>query len=206
VRFRFALIVIMLLSPALLGGACEQGEQAEETPTATIEARAADISETPQPTLRAPPTRASTVSPTEEAAVQEAAAELFWIAADIAGIPRTTPFEDAKTMLQTVLFQDFDSGLRKIEQFGVDPFATWPYCINAISGVMAHASLGLSESPAEAGAEAHDLIAVIEMLDDDVMAARETGRGRWSPTESKQLCDQFEDEARAKRGLPPMQR
>jgi len=199
--------IALLLLPAvlLLAAACEEDE-AEETPTATIGARTADISETPQLTPRAPLTPDSTLSPTEEEAVQEAAAELFWIAADTAGIPRTASFEDAKRMLQDVLFLDLDSKLRKIEQFGVDPFATWPYCINAISGLMAEASLGLSQSPAEAGVEAHTLITILEMLNDDVMAAREIGRGGWSPTESKQLCDQFEDEARAKRGWPPVQR
>ena len=87
--------------------------------------RCGDESEKPIPTLV--PTPDATQSPNAEAALEE----LFWIATDVAGIPRDTPFEDPIFQLEMILFHDYDKRLAEIEDLGVEPFLDWPYCIAA---------------------------------------------------------------------------
>lgn len=148
-------------------------------------------------------TQSPTRSLSESGVADTALAELFWIAADAAGINRSLGFERAKSRLADVLFSEYDHRLNQIEGYGVDPFTSWPYCINATTGAMAIASVNLSKSPEEAAPEVDLAIEVIQSLDSDVLAARVEGRGGWSLVESKRKCDQFEAEARAKRGWPP---
>ncbi|MBI4297654.1 MAG: hypothetical protein HY676_03900 [Chloroflexi bacterium] len=158
------------------------------------------------PTSPSTPTPAPTPTPTPtKSPVDKALEELFWIAADVAGISRTVDFKDARYMLENVLFVEYERKLKRVESYGVAPFSDWPYCINAISGAMSIASLGLARSPVEAAPHVNNAIETITMLDTDIQAATEFGRGTLSRLESKRRCDEFEQEKRRILGWPSTQ-
>lgn len=142
------------------------------------------------------------LNPTVETILEE----IFWIAVDAAGIDRTIGFEDAKFLLSESLFASYDRRLTEIEEFGIEPFDEWPYCINAESGVAAMVSLNQSDSPLEAAPHANKAIEVIESLESDVTSARDFGVSSLSQSESKQRCDAFVDELRELYGFDPLER
>lgn len=159
-----------VLCLVLLAVACAGEEQAEPTPAVTP---------------------VSTLSPTAQATVEE----VFWIAVDAAGIDRDVGFDDAKSLLEDALFSDYDGYLAELERLGLEPFDAWPYCINAISGAYAIASLGVSQSPLEAAPHANAAIEAIEGLRNDVLAAQDLRVEAGSPSaESKLKCQEFEQE------------
>ena len=89
----------------------------------------------------------ATPAPTPTQIVDEQTVELleemYWIHVDSIGksldvpeINRELEFHEAQAFVMDFLFNFYDDGLSEIESYGIEPFSTWPYCINAISGAV----------------------------------------------------------------------
>ena len=143
---------------------------------------------------------ACTATPTQldDEQTAELLEELYWIHVDSIGqsldvpeINRELEFHEAQLFVTEFLFNFYDGGLSEIESYGIEPFSTWPYCINAISGAVHQAALDLAESPSEAAPHIKAIMEIIDMIHQEISTARE---GDGQP--NKQQCDEFELEKR----------
>ena len=94
----------------------------------------------------------------------------------------------------------------EFEQFGIDPIIEWSYRMDSISFSKAMVDLRKSKSPVEAGLFINEASEAIESLTKRIADVRlsawlEEDRG-YPESESKQMCDTFEDQARTARGWP----
>ena len=182
---------------SLIISACEgRGNQgaAADQPTASRPTAA------PLPTDR--PTPINTLRPEAEEVIEKALEELFWFSVDWVGqnvgipeINRGLTFEEAKFFVDDYLFSLYYGYLERIEEYGIDPFYTWPYCISAISGATRLVSLGQSETPLEAAPHVNNLVEILEGMEVAIMSAQH-GAGQYD----KQRCDGFENEVRQQLG------
>ena len=121
-------------------------------------------------------------------------------------MPRTTPLEDAKNQLSLFFLNKKFQLNDEFEQFGIDPIIEWSYRMDSISFSMAMVDLRKSKSPVEAGLFINEASEAIESLTKRIADVRlsawlEEDRG-YPESESKQMCDTFEDQARTARGWP----
>jgi len=119
--------------------------------------------------------------------------EMYWIHVDSIGqsldvpeINRELEFQEAQFFVTDFLFNFYDGGLSEIESYGIEPYSTWPYCINAISGAVHQAALNLAESPSEAAPHIMAIMEIIDRIHQEIAPARE---GAGQP--NKQKCDEF---------------
>jgi len=124
--------------------------------------------------------------------------EIYWTHVDSIGqsldvpeINRELEFQEAQFFVMDFLFSFYDGGLSEIESYGIEPFSTWPYCTNAISGAAHQVALDLAESPSEAAPHIMAIMEIIDMIHLEISRARE---GDGQP--NKQKCDEFELENR----------
>ena len=144
----------------------------------------------------APPAATPTQHDDEQTA--EFLEEMYWIHVDSIGqsldvpeINRELEFPEAQFFVTDFLFNFYDGGLSEIESYGIEPFSTWPYCINAISGAVHQAALDLAESPSEAAPHIRAIMEIIDRIHLEIASARE---GTGQP--NKQKCDKFALEKR----------
>ena len=137
-------------------------------------------------------------APATDERLGELLEEMFWVLVDAVGesldmpeINRELGFEDAKRVLGGFLFQQYDEGLKRIESYGIDPFSTWPYCINAISGAMHQEAIELASTPEEAAPHVSSVMDIIDDIETESGPARE-GLGQYD----EQRCRAFENEKR----------
>ena len=147
-----------------------------------------------RPRVRAP--TSTPASPATEAPLDgrdnSAEALSFWNGVEAVGLPSTIPFDEVKFDLMNALFVIFDEHFTKLEGIGIDPFSVWPYCITAISSMDSVARLTQAESPSEASLYSNVLFEFVEVLDLELMAAREDERQ--ATASSREQCDgYFED-------------
>ena len=157
----------------------------------------------PLPTATPTPTP----TPTPPPVVEEALEELFWISVDwvgevsqTPGINRTLDFETAKSAVKDFLFKLYIENFNTLEEYGVPPYETFPYCFDLTSGTYHLAALIRASSPAEAAPHVDETIGTIHRVAMDISLIEGGGAG----IHDKQLCDQFEDEKREALGLPPL--
>ena len=143
-------------------------------------------------------TPASTPKQHDDEQTAELLEEMYWIHVDSIGqsldvpeINRELEFQEAQLFVTDFLFNFYDGGLSEIESYGIEPFSTWPYCINAISGAVHQVALDLAESPSEAAPHIKAIMEIIDMIHQEISTARE---GDGQP--NKQKCDEFELEKR----------
>ncbi|MCH8988273.1 MAG: hypothetical protein IIA92_05635 [Chloroflexi bacterium] len=122
-----------------------------------------------------------------------ALAELFWAGAAIAGIPRQTQFEEARTRLSNSLFDSLFEFFDEYEQIGIDYRSDWPFCINATGAADAIMSLSISSSPQDAGPDVNRAIERIVGMEGDIELARRTG-ARTPTQDSISNCARVLDE------------
>ena len=169
------LIRLMLVLMCVLAIAC--GQDSSETPTQPDDELTAELPTQPDDELTA-----------------ELLEEMYWIYVDTTGqsldipeINRELEFEEAQFFIGDFLLKFYELGLREIESYGVEPFSTWPYCINAISGAVHNNALFLAESPSEAAPHIMALTEIIAKIRLEISPARE---GAGQPNNQK--CDEFE--------------
>jgi hypothetical protein len=126
--------------------------------------------------------------------------ELFWGTVVFVGLSRDLAFEDAQFRLSERLFGAYSAFVDQLSKAGVDAYSDWPYCIEAISVAMNIVDLRAAADPLEASPFANSAAEGLAIMQE---SAREPSAQ--PPADSKQLCDQFEDEARDARGWPPRQ-
>ena len=143
-------------------------------------------------------TPAATPTQHDDEQTAEFLEEMYWIHVDSIGqsldvpeINRELEFPEAQFFVTDFLFNFYDGGLSEIESYGIEPFSTWPYCLNAISGAVHQAALDLAESPSEAAPHIRAIMEIIDMIHQEISTARE---GDGQP--NKQKCDEFELENR----------
>ena len=143
-------------------------------------------------------TPAATATQHDEQQTAEFLEEIYWIHVDSIGqsldvpeINRELEFPEAQFFVTDFLFNFYDGGLSEIESYGIEPFSTWPYCINAISGAVHQAALDLAESPSEAAPHIRAIMEIIDRIHLEIAPARE---GTGQP--NKQKCDEFALERR----------
>lgn len=127
-------------------------------------------------------------SPELKAALEE----LFWAGVVVAGIPRESSFEEARTRLSDALFDSLFGFIEEYERIGIDYQLDWPYCLNATVAADAIMSLSDSSSPAEAAPSVNRAIEHIVGMEDDVELARRNG-ARIPSEESILLCTRILD-------------
>ena len=144
------------------------------------------------------PTPTPTPSQLDDEQTAELLEEMYWIHVDSIGqsldvpeINRELEFQEAQAFVTEFLFNFYDGGLSEIESYGIEPFSTWPYCINAISGAVHQVGLDLAESPSEAAPHIMAIMEIIDMIHQEISTAREGGGHP-----NKQKCDEFELETR----------
>ena len=138
-------------------------------------------------------TPAATPTQHDDEQTAEFLEEMYWIHVDSIGqsldvpeINRELEFQEAQLFVTEFLFNFYDGGLSEIESYGIEPFSTWPYCINAISGAVHQVALDLAESPSEAAPHIKAIMEIIDMIHLEISSARE---GAGQP--NKQKCDEF---------------
>ena len=138
-------------------------------------------------------TPAATPKQHDDEQTTELLEEMYWIHVDSIGqsldvpeINRELEFPEAQFFVTDFLFNFYDGGLSEIESYGIEPFSTWPYCINAISGAVHRAALDLADSPSEAVTHIRAIMEIIDRIHLEIVAARE---GTGQP--NKQKCDEF---------------
>ena len=138
-------------------------------------------------------TPAATPTQHDDEQTAELLEEMYWINVDSIGqsldvpeINRELEFQEAQFFVTDFLFNFYDGGLSEIESYGIEPFSTWPYCINAISGAVHQAALNLAESPSEAAPHIMAIMEIIDRIHQEIAPARE---GAGQP--NKQKCDEF---------------
>jgi len=143
-------------------------------------------------------THAATPKQHDDEQTTELLEEMYWIHVDSIGqsldvpeINRELEFPEAQFFVTDFLFNFYDGGLSEIESYGIEPFSTWPYCINAISGAVHQAALDLAESPSEAAPHIRAIMEIIDRIHLEIAPARE---GTGQP--NKQKCDEFALEKR----------
>ena len=126
------------------------------------------------------------------------------MAVEVAGMPRTTPFGEAKRGLSTDLLEELFELQDLFRQIGIDPVVEWPYCKKTIKGSFAIVDLPLSRSPAEAGSITSEAIDSIMRLEEDWNLISDLILIGEYPDKSgtNQLCEEFEDVERLARGWP----
>jgi hypothetical protein len=119
-----------------------------------------------------------------------------------AGLPESMPFDEAKAELLFLITEKQDSQLEELKRTGIDLFADYPYCMVTHSTLLTWSDLISAKYPEEFSRYFYVSLIHSEGLENTIIAARTEGKGDWSPAESKRKCIQFENEERARRGLP----
>ena len=181
------LIRLMLVLMCALAIACSQ--DSSETPTQPDDELTAGLPTQPDDELTAGLPTQHDVELTAELLE-----EMYWIYVDTTGqsldipeINRELEFEEAQFFVGDFLFKFYELGLREIESYGIEPFSTWPYCINAISGAVHNNALFLAESPSEAAPHIMAMTEIIAKIRLEISPARERAG---QPNNPK--CDEFE--------------
>ena len=189
---------ILVAAAFVLAIACGAAPEPSNDTTVSSSVKSDAILNSPMPTNPPTPTSPPTPSQLNDEQTAELLEEMYWIHVDSIGqsldvpeINRDLEFQEAQAFVTEFLFNFYDGGLSEIESYGIEPFSTWPYCINAISGAVHQVGLDLAESPSEAAPHIMAIMEIIDMIHQEISSARE---GDGHP--NKQKCDEFELEKR----------